>query len=401
MNLRHEIETGGGHKMAMNEHGRLGFSLEEYQRRYDVVLSSMREAGLDALLIRSPENMCYVSGFETPGYYKYHGLILADGQEPVLVLRRFEILNVWEYSWLTNAVPVDDWEVPGEVMARQLEKMGLANKRIGVEKAGWFFTVEEYEILQSVLPNATLADGSTIVEQARLIKSEEEVQMIRRSAYILDHAVQAGIDTIAVGRTDNEVAAEVNRVLIEMGGEYMGLPPFILSGDRTCLPHQTAASEMIEPFQPFYFEVSCSQHRYAAAIMRTVSVGDPTPKAKACAEAVIGGLEAALDIIKPGVSCEEADTAARSVIEKAGFGEAFRHRLGYSIGVNFPPDWGEGQILSLRQGEPRPLEPNMTFHMVPLCLIYREFGIGFSATIRVTETGNEVFTKLPLEFTVV
>jgi Xaa-Pro dipeptidase len=395
MDVRQEFESTAGHKLEMSEHDRLGFSLAEYQRRYDLIMESMREQGMDALLIRGPENICYVSGFETPGYYKYHGLILARDQEPVLVLRRFEELNVWEYSWLTRTVPVDDWEVPGEVMAKTLEEMGLADKRVGIERSGWFFTVEEYEILRSVLPKATLVDASTLVENARLVKSEEEVRMIKRSAYILDNAVEAGIDTIAVGRTDNEVSAELHRVMIEQGGEYMGLPPFILSGPRTCLPHQTS------PFQPFYFEVSCSQHRYAAAIMRTLSVGEPEPRVKACAEAVIGGLEAALDFIKAGVSAEDADRACRQVIEKAGFGEYFRHRLGYSIGINFPPDWGEGQIMSLRKGEPRLLETNMTFHMVPLCLVYREFGVGFSATIRVTETGCEAFTRLPLELTVV
>ncbi len=401
MEVRQEFESSAGHKLEMSEHDRLGFTLAEYQRRYDLIMEAMGKAGMDAVLIRGPENICYVSGFETPGYYKYHGLILARDQEPVLVLRRFEELNVWEYSWLTSWVAVDDWEVPGEVMARTLAKMGLADKRLGVEKSGWFFSIEEYEILQSALPKATLVDASTLVEEARLVKSDEEIAMIRRSAYILDRAVQAGMDKIAVGRTDNEVAAEVHRVLIEQGGEYMGLPPFILSGERTSLPHQTWRNEMIEPFKPFYFEVSCSQHRYAAAIMRTLSVGQPEPRAKACAEAVIGGLEAALETIKAGISCEAADHAARSVIEKAGFGEYFRHRLGYSIGINFPPDWGEGQILSIRKGEPRLLEPNMTFHLVPLCLVYRQFGIGFSATIRVTETGCEVFTRLPLEFRVV
>jgi Xaa-Pro dipeptidase len=192
----------------------------------------------------------------------------------------------------------------------------------------------------------------------------------------------------------------VNKVLFENGGEYMGLPPFILSGPRTCLPHQTARSEIIGERDLVYFEVSCSKHRYAVAIMRTIFIGEPEPRRRACAEAVIGALEAAIDIIRPGVSCEAVDAAGRAVIEEAGFGEFFRHRFGYSIGVNYPPDWGEGQILSLRKGEPRLLEPGMTFHMVPLCLVYREFGIGFSETIRVTETGCERFSGLPAEIIV-
>ena len=106
-------------------------------------------------------------------------------------------------------------------------------------------------------------------------------------------------------------------------------------------------------------------------------------------------VDAAMDTIRPGVTAADVDHAARSVVEKAGFGEYWRHRLGYSIGVNYPPDWGEGEIISLRKGEERELQPGMTFHMVPLCLIYREFGIGFSETIRVADNGCERFSSLP------
>ena len=395
-----EMARGKVHEPTMNRHKRLGFSLDEYLRRYQLVLEMMRQMKVDVLLVRGPENITYLSGYETPGYYRYHCLIIAPGEEPVLVLRRFEELNIPEYSWLTRHEPVDDWEHPPDVTVRVLESLSLTDKRIGVEKAGWFLTVDEYETFERSLPKATFVDATRIVEEARLIKSDEEIAVMRRAAAILDVAVQAGIDASAPGVNDDYVNGMVNKVLLENGGEYMGLPPFILSGERTCLPHQTARSEIIKDRDTVYFEVSCSKYRYAAAIMRTIFIGEPDSRQQACAEAVIGGLNAALDIIRPGVTCEQVDHAARSVIEKAGFGEHFRHRLGYSIGVNYPPDWGEGQILSLQKREPRPLEPGMCFHMVPLCLIYREFGIGFSETIYVTDDGCEWFSTLPRQIIV-
>ena len=85
---------------------------------------------------------------------------------------------------------------------------------------------------------------------------------------------------------------------------------------------------------------------------------------------------------------------------KAGFAEYHRNRLGYSIGINYPPDWGEGEIISLQQNEDRVLQPGMTFHMPPLCLKYREFGIGFSETIVVTETGCERLSGLSRDIVV-
>ena len=107
-----------------------------------------------------------------------------------------------------------------------------------------------------------------------------------------------------------------------------------------------------------------------------------------------------MEAIKPGATPHEADTAARNVTTNAGFGEYHRNRLGYSIGVSYPPDWGEGEIISLRQAEHRPLQPGMTFHMPPLCLKYREFGIGFSESIVVTETGCERLSELPCEIVI-
>ena len=382
-------------RVDMRAHDRLGFSLDEYRRRYALVLAGMQRRGLDALLIRSPENITYVSGYETPGYYKYHCLIVGPGFEPVFVLRRFEELNVPEYSWLTRHVPVDDWENPPDVTARTLRELKLDRARVGVEKQGWFYTVAEHEALSTALPHAGFVDAIEILWDARMRKSAEEIAMMRRSATIVDKAMQAGIDAAAAGVRDDHVNAEVNRVIFENGGEYMGLPPFVLSGERTSLPHQTARSEVIGARDTVYFEISASKWRYAAALMRTIFVGPPTERQRKCAEACIGAVEAAMSAIRPGVPAEDVDRAARSVVEKAGFGEFWRHRLGYSIGVNYPPDWGEGEIISLRKDERRPLEVGMTFHMVPLCLVYREFGIGFSETVRVTETGCERFSTLP------
>ncbi len=96
-----------------------------------------------------------------------------------------------------------------------------------------------------------------------------------------------------------------------------------------------------------------------------------------------------------GAIAEAVDKAGRDVIRKQGFGKHHKHRLGYSIGVNYPPDWGEGQIISIRKGETRALEENMTFHLVPGCLIFDEMGVVTSASVRVTATGCEVLNTIP------
>lgn len=391
-------KTAGGVDLPMILHDRLAFSPEEFVRRYDVIQAAMEREGLDALLIRGPENITYFSGYETPGYYKYHCVVVPKDGEPVFAVRDFEWINTPEFAWSTRIAKVFDWDHPPSVTVNVLQQLGLGQgKRIGVEKQGFFYTVDEHETLTRDLPGNEYTDATQILWDARMVKSAEEVAVMKRSAALVDMAMQAGYDATRPGASADGISGIVNKTLFENGGEYMGLPPFILAGDRSCLPHQTGGANRLAGDDLMYFEISASKHRYTAALMRTIFVGNPKDEWVRAAEACIGAVAAAMETIKPGATPHDADTAARAVTQKAGFGEYHRNRLGYSIGVSYPPDWGEGEIISLRQEEYRELVPGMTFHMPPLCLKYREFGIGFSESIVVTETGCERFSKLPRE----
>ncbi len=390
--------TRSGYEVPMIVHDRLPFTPEEYLRRYDTIQSSMAERDLDAILLRSPENITYFSGYETPGYYKYHCIVVPRVGEPVLLVRDFEWINSPEFAWTTRIAKVFDHDHPPSVTVNVLQQLGLASgKRIGVEKQSFFYTVDEHETLVRELPDNVYVDGTPIMWNARMIKSEEEVAVMRKSARLVDLAMQAGYDATCPGASGDEINGIVNKVLLENGGEYMGLPPFVLAGDRSCLPHQTGGDNALADDDVMYFEVSAAKHRYTAALMRTIFVGRPRDEWVRAAETCIEAVEAAIDFIRPGKTCHDADVHARSVMEKAGFGEYFRNRLGYSIGISYPPDWGEGEIISLRMDEHRELRPGMTFHMPPMCLKYREYGIGFSESIVVTETGCEPLCNTPRE----
>jgi Xaa-Pro aminopeptidase len=375
----------------------LAFSLAEYRRRYELTIEAMGRRGLDALLLRCPENICYLSGHETSGTYTYQALILS-ANEPVLVIRWIEEPNAFEYSWLTRTVTVKDHEQPLEKLARTLETMGLADKRLGIELSTFYVTHAEYEGTRQVLPKATLVDASGLVEEFRMIKSEEEISVMREAADIVQKAVKAGMDTVAPGVSENHIAAEVHRVIVEGGGEFMYLPPYILAGSRTRLSHGTWRGGIVNLGEHVYFEVSGCKHRYSAAIMRSVCLGEPRhPMLRPLADVINRALEEGLAKVRAGVVAEEVDAAVRSTIAKAGFGEYrfgdhHKHRAAYSIGINFPPDWGEGHLISIRQGERRALQTNMTFHMVPDVRIWPVMGYGCSTTFRVTESGYEELT---------
>jgi len=383
--------------LKMNAHRRLPFTVDEYRRRYDHAIALLKAAGLDALLIRSPENICYLTGYETPGYYGYHCLLLARDQQPVLVARRLELTNVPEFSWLVRTAPVADDASPFDVTARTLDKMGLSRGRLGVEKSGWFFTVEEFEGLQQRLPRAQFEDGSMLVEQARMVKSEPEVEMIRRSVDKAEKAFLAGARATRPGVTEDQIAGALHKVWCEAGAEFTGLPNFIVSGRRSGACHATWRGRKLNQNDNCFFEICASTNRYAGVAYRTVTVGKVKPKLRRLANASIGALEAVLAAIKPGVACHTIDRIGHREFVKAGFGKDHVHRIGYSIGVNFPPDWGEGQIISIRKGEQRLLQENMTFHLVPGCLLFDEMGVVLGATVRVTANGCENLNTLPIK----
>ncbi len=387
--------AGPGFRLRMKAHQRLPFGLDEYRRRYDLVMDNLKRAKVDALLVRGPENITYLTGYETPGYYGYHCLVLARGQQPVLVARKLELSNVPEFSWLARTAPVQDHDVALEVTVRTLEKLGLGRARLGVEKSGWFFTVNEYEGLSARLPKARLIDCSDAVEAARMIKSEAEVETIRRAVAIADKACLAGIRATRPGVTEDHIAGALHKVWCEEGAEYTGLPNFIVSGRRAGACHATWRGRRLTKNDFCAFEIAASKNRYCGAVFRVATVGRVKAKLRALADATVEALDATIAAIKPGAIAEAVDKAGRDVIRKQGFGKHHKHRLGYSIGVNYPPDWGEGQIISIRKGEKRAIEENMTCHLVPGGLIFDEMAVVTSASVRVTATGCEVLNTIP------
>lgn len=348
---------------------------------------------LDVLLVHTPENIYYLTGYQTPGYYTYQCMVVPIEGEPVVFTRFMEEENVRALSWIDASDHYLDTQNPASETCRLLRERGLAGRVIGIEERAWFLTVAELRTLRAGLPEAEFQDASGLVEQLRVVKSEQEIEYIRQAARVCEAGMRHAIEAAAEGRTENDLAIALYTGSIEAGGEYMSLPPFVASGARSALAHATWSGRRFEPGEVVFLEHCGTVHRYSASLIRMVSIGPPSDRLRRMDEAARQGLRAAIDSIGPGVPAAEVDRACRRKIEALGFGEIFRHRTGYSIGVSFPPDWGEGQILSLKESEQRPLEPGMTFHLVPILMEHGLAGIGCSQTVLVTGDGCEVITN--------
>lgn len=374
----------------------LAFSVEEYKGRLDRVRKRMAEKGLDGLVVTTPENICYLSGYHTSGYYFVQALLVARDREPKLVARLFEQRNIDAYSWLDrgrHGVAYTDADDPMQEIARTLADLGLERGRIGVDLSSFFLPVDKYEDLKARLPNAKLCNGYGIVEVERKVKSPAEVEVIRRACRVSEAGMRAMVEHARPGITENALAGEIHKALIGNGSEYPGLPVFLASGWRSEIPHANWSDKVIEKGEVVFCELTGVVNRYSGPLLRCVVLGKPTEdlarRAAVCEEM----LEAALKAIRPGVTSGAVNAAVVAVAEKAGMGAGAINRAGYSIGINFPPDWGEGSFLDLKHGDPTVLEPGMTFHVPRSMRLEGKDALSISESVLVTEKGCEALTR--------
>lgn len=376
------------------------FPIEEYRARLTGIQERMRSRDIDLLLAYTPENINYLTGYNTTGYYVYQCLLVPADRDPIMVTRELEKDNVTMGTWLDDYRIFGDSEDPVATTCEAITEFGYGEKRIGFESTSWFLQLRDYQQTVSLLPRAEVKDGGNMVEESRVIKSPREIECIREAARIVAKGMESGIEAARPGVTDNYVAGELTRTLYAEGSIYFAGQPYVASGKRTGRGHITFANVTLEPGDPVFFEISANVSRYSASLMRTISLGRPDDRVKSVAEASIAGLTAAVENMGPGMTSHDADAFCRNAIARAGYGELFNHRTGYSIGVGYPPGWGEGHIMDIKPGDGRELKPGMTFHLTPAILIPGVAGPGFSETVLITDDGAEVLTDFPREFLV-
>ena len=380
------------------------FPRSEYQDRLARVRSKMNEAGLDLLLVTAPDNMNYLSGYDAWSFYVPQTLLVpAADEEPVWVGRGMDSASTRITTYLPeqNILSYADDYVenpakhPMEHIAVVIKERGWDRGRIGYEGDAYFFAAKWLQVLEKSLPEAKFADAYLLVNWVRTVKSPAEIEKMREAARIVEHAMWVAVDAVEAGRRQCDAAARISFAQIEgtpqFGGDVPANPPSILSGENSATPHASWTDEPFLADTATCLELSGCRHRYHSAMSRTVYLGKPHNKMLDVAKATAEGLEAALETVRPGVVCEEVDTAWKQTISRYGLEKP--SRIGYSIGLNYPPNWAD-HTASLRAGDKTVMEPNMTFHLM-LGMWMDGWGFEMSETFRVTESGSESLTRFP------
>lgn len=382
----------------------MSFGTLESQERLRKTFQSMAAKGIEVLLITDPANMNYLTGYDAWSFYMHQMLVIIGGEDqPIWIGRNQDAnaarLTTWLYQ--ENIIPYPEDYVnseskhPMEFVADILRQIGQDRRSIGVEMDNYYFTAKCYDVLKKGLPDASFQDATLLVNWIRLIKSDKEIEYMRRAGKIAEKAMMSGIDFIDEGVRECDVAAQIFHSQIrgtkEYGGDYPAIVPLLPSGEKTSTPHLTWSDNVYKYSEAVIIELAGCFKRYHSPLARTVYIGKPDDEYKALSEVVVEGLNACLDMIKPGIVCEEIEETWRKIISKSGITKD--SRLGYSMGLNYPPDWGE-HTVSIRKGDRTILQPNMTFHLIPGVWL-DEYGFETSEAVRVTDSGCETFANLP------
>ncbi|PKA44650.1 ectoine hydrolase DoeA [Rhizobium sullae] len=370
----------------------------------------MERASFDLLVCQDPANMSWLTGYDGWSFYVPQCVLVhLDEELPIWFGRAQDEKSARLTTGLParNIVPFSEYLVqnpdghPFDELAELVRLRGWGRARIGVEMDAHYYTARCHAHLVKGLPGARFSNNGDLVNWARLVKSEPELALMREAGTICSHAMDRAIGKMHPGVPQNEVIAELYHAQImgvdSLGGDYAAICPLMPVGDGTATPHLTWTEAPLPQSGLAILEIAGVRRRYHAALTRTVHFGKPPQVYLDIANAIVDGVDAGLEKARSGRTAEEVEAAWQSVLRSRGLKK--ESRVGYPIGLAYPPDWGE-RTVSLRPGDRTELQPGMCFHMMAGVWL-DDFGVAISESFVVTDKGGEKLCASPRELIVV
>ncbi|HHV72913.1 MAG TPA: aminopeptidase P family protein [Clostridia bacterium] len=339
------------------------------------IREKIKFCNLDALLITNPINCRYLSGF--------------TGSSGVLLITNEEAILMTDFRYLEQAaVQATDFKVEqassdfSEGLARLVKKFEL--KKIGFEAE--HISYATYCTYLNALGKASLIPTEGLVEEIRMIKDEQEIQLIKKAASIADQAFDYIINLVKPGVTEKFLAWELEKFMREEGAEKLSFDTIVASGERGALPHGLASDRKIEKGDFITFDFGAVYQGYHSDLTRTIAVGPISAEQERVYKLVLSAQMEAINKLAPGYTGKEIDEIARNIIKEKGYGEYFGHGLGHGVGlaVHEEPRLAVNSNLFLK--------PGMVVTVEPGIYIPSRFGLRIEDMVLLTEEGCTVLT---------
>ncbi len=369
--------------------------------RLEKLNASLQTSGLDAVALNPGPTLTYLTGAHFHLMERPVVLLVAQGQDPAIVLPELEMLKVEQMPYPVQAFPYgenpSEWEKAfrGAAQALGLDTLpGTSGKRIGVEPGQ--MRLLEFRYVKAGAPEADYPDASDALGSLRLRKDKEEIEAMRKAVKIAQNALEATLPLIKMGMTEKELAAELVVQLLRHGSEpELPFAPIVSGGPNSANPHASPTERKLQAGDLLVIDYGATVDGYISDLTRTFAVGQVEAEYEKIHKIVQEANAAGRAAGKPGVPCATVDKAARDVIESAGYGEYFTHRTGHGIGMEPHEDpYMRGDNMQL-------LEPGMAYTVEPGIYLPGRNGVRVEDNVVVTETGSESLSDLPREIRVV
>jgi Xaa-Pro aminopeptidase len=347
-------------------------------------------AGLDALLLTPGADLRYLTGYDARATERLTCLVLPAEGEPTLIVPRLERPAAEASPAPRTGVRLVDHIDGADPYPLVVEaSRGGAVRVVGLANRMW---AEQALALRAALPDTEQRLAGGVLRELRMRKSPAEVAALRAAGAAIDAVHLRMAEWLRPGRTEREVAADIATAIREVGHETAAFA-IVASGPNGASPHHTASERIIEPGDPVVVDIGgVMPTGYCSDSTRTYVLGGPAPAGFADYYAVLREAQrAAVAAVRPGVACESVDAVARSMLTRAGYGDAFLHRTGHGIGL----DGHEEPYLVA--GNALPLEPGMAFSVEPGVYLAGRHGARIEDIVVCTADGVERLNTIPTE----
>lgn len=355
------------------------------KQRIEQLQQWLMEEEINTAIITSSENVFYFSNFFSDPHERLLAIVFTQKNDPFLICPLMEVEQAKQGGFPYTIIGYRDTENPWEIVTKEVQKRTDRLERIAVEKT--HMNIERYEILLAAFPNAKFIAAEEKLQQLRLIKDEKELEYLRKAAELADFAIQVGIHELKEGITELEIIAAIEYEMKKKGVENMSFPTTVLFGSNAASPHGNPGLTKLKKGDFVLFDLGVIYKGYASDITRTIAFGEVDEEKQQIYEIVRKAQEAAVRLSKPGVTCAELDRTARNIIEEAGYGEYFTHRLGHGLGISIH------EFPSINELNPLPLQKGMVFTIEPGIYIPDKIGVRIEDDVYISDDGSEVLTK--------
>ena len=382
------------------------FEKKEYKERLAKVKVAMLSKGIDLLVSHDPANMNYLTGYDAWSfYYAQCVLVHVNEDEPICFLRAQDVGGAYIKTYLKdkNIIKYDEkyihtWPLhPYQYLVEIIKQRKWDKSNIGLEMDSHYFTAFCYKKIKTGLPDAKLKDSERLVNWVRFVKSDAEIDLMRIASRITEKGMKTAFESINPDVRQCDAIAAIQKTLFsgtpEFGGDYPSIATLLPTGKGTSASHLTATEDKFVSGEASIIEISGVFKRYHCPMARTVLLGKKDQKKIDTMKATNEALDAGIEATKPGNTADDVAQKFWKVLDKYGIKK--ESRTGYSIGIGYPPDWGE-HTLNIQKGDKTVLQPDVTFHMIAV-MQFGDWGVEASESIRVTEKGSELFCSLSRE----